>query len=229
MPDIKVDIDISGYVEQVEQAQQKNIPFATAKALTRTAMDGQIEVKRDIQRKFTLRNDWTQRGIRITPAEKLSWPITAEVYTDTGTDAAPDYLLGQEDGGEKVPHNGHSYIAIPTKWLREIIGNSTVIPAALRPKELLAAFTATHVSRRSKKDVRTPIAQQYVGFKQYYKEHLYIFVRRPNGRDIFPLYLLKPEVSVRAVLDMGQTVSSVANDRFAAHWDDAWDEIVDRG
>ena len=227
MPNIRIAIDITGYVEEVNQARSRDIPFVTAKALTRTAQDAQSEVRRDVQQKFSLRNTWTQTGIRITPAEKLSWPITAEVYTDTGNAQAPDYLTGQEEGGEKVAHNGHAHIAIPTKYLRALIGQSTIIPAALRPNELLAAFTATHTSRRSKKMVKTPKAQQYVGFKQYVRGELYILVRRPNGseRDVLPFYHLVPEALLKPVLQMEETVTRVAEDRFETHWDDAWADL----
>ena len=228
MPDIAISIDLSGYVEEVAQARSKDIPFATAKALTRVAQDAQTEVRRNIQRDFTLRNNWTQQNIKITPAQKLSWPITAEVYTDTGSGSAPDYLEPQEDGGEKVPHNGHTYIAIPTKYLRALIGDTTVIPAALRPKELLAEFTGTYVGRRSGKASRTPKAQQFVGFKQYIRGELYIMGRRPeDSREAIPLYLLVPEASIRPVLEMADTVERVAEERFETHWDDAWGELGD--
>lgn len=228
MPQLGFSVDISGYIEEVDEARNRDIPFATALALTRTAQDAAIEVRRNAGYNFTLRNDWTQRNIKVAPAQKLSWPITAEVYTDTGNSSAPDYLEQQEDGGEKIPHEGHTYIAIPTKYLREIAGNG-VIPAALRPRELLAAFTGTHVGRRSKKDVRTPKALQFVGFKQWHNGDLYIFGRRPDSkRDAIPLYLLKPEVEVRAVLDMEKTVGRIAEERFEVHWDDAWDSISSR-
>jgi hypothetical protein len=228
MPSLGFSVDISGYVEEVDAARNKDIPFATAVALTRTAQDAAIEVRRNAGQRFALRNDWTQRNIKVDPARKLSWPITAQVFTDTGNASAPDYLEQQEDGGEKVPHEGHNYIAIPTRYLREIVGGG-VIPAALRPKELLAAFTGTHIGRRSKKDVRTPRAQQFVGFKQWLRGELYIFGRRPDSRrEAIPLYLLKPEVEVRAVLDMEKTVGSIAEERFEVHWDDAWDDIVRR-
>jgi hypothetical protein len=227
MAGLRVEIDITGYVEEVDEARSKDIPFATAKALTRTAQDAQIEVKRDIGRLFTLRNSWTQQNIKITPAQKLSWPIEAEVYTDTGNASAPDYLVAQEDAALKVPHDGHLHVAIPTQILRSLIGKGTVIPAALRPNELLAAFTGTHVSRRSKADVRTPKSQQYEGFKAYSRGNLYIFVRRPNEKrgEILPFYLLVEETKVRAVLGMQETVERVAAERFEQHWDDAWAEI----
>lgn len=223
-----VTIDVSGYVAMVDEARSKDIPYATSLALTRTAQDAQIEVRRNVGRLFTLRNTWTQQGIRFKPAEKLAWPITAEVFTDTGNAAAPDYLLGQEDGDRKVAHNGHVHIAVPTKILRDLIGNSAVIPAALRPKELLSAYTGTHVSRRSAKSVRTPKAQQFVGFIQAIRGKLYIIGRKPKAADrqVYPLYLLIPEAQVKAVLGMEATVEKITAERFEQHWDDAWSEIT---
>lgn len=229
MPSLGFKIDITGYVEEVEQARSRDIPFAVAKALTRTAQDAQSEVRRSVQRDFTLRNNWTQQNIKITPAQKLSYPITAEVYTDTGNNqGGADYLEAQEDGGEKVPHQGHTYIAVPTTYLRAITG-AGVIPAPLRPRELLAEFTGTHVGRRSKADVRTPKALQFVGFKQYIRGKLFIMGRRPtDAKEAIPLYLLTPEASIRPILNMENTVGRIAEDRFETHWDDAWADIVPR-
>ena len=240
MAGVKVDIDISGYVEQVSQARSRDIPFATAKALTRVAQDSQVEVRRDITRLFSLRNSWTVQGIKITPAQKLSFPIAAEVYTDTGNAKAPDYLTAQEDSSLKVAHEGHQHIAIPTEILRNLIGRDTIIPDALRPANLLSAYTGTHGSRikdrlGGTRQVKTPTGQQYVGFKQLVNGRLYILVRRPTAQTagrlgphaVLPFYLLVPETKVRAVLGMQETVERVVADRFEQHWDDAWAAITE--
>ena len=82
--------------------------------------------------------------------------------------------------------------------------------------------------------MKTPTGQQYVGFKQLVKGRLYILVRRHTARtagrlglhEVLPFYLLVPEVQVRKVLGMQETVERIAADRFEQHWDDAWADIV---
>lgn len=242
VPPIAVSIDISGYVENVTQARARDIPFATAKALTRTVQDAQIEMRRDVQREFALRNSWTQDGIRITPADKLQWPITAEVYTDTGNDSAPDYLVLQEDGGDKQHHGSEFDFAIPTRYLRRYA--PTTIPTPMRARNLLpvdvpiglpvrgmlyAPMTGTrgrYWSRIGTRKMKQIGSSNYVAFKQYDRRGtLCIFVRIDGNREAEPWYVLSPRAHVRAALNMLPTVEAIAEDRFEQHWDDAWEAI----
>lgn len=241
MPNVRVNIDITGYVEQVDQAKNRDIPFVTAKALTRVAQDGQTEMRRQAARKFHLRNTWTQQGIRFTPADKLSWPIHSEVFTDTsnGKTGAPDYLARQEDGGLKVPFGGRHYLAIPTKYLRAIAPGP--IPNALRPRTLLPADAQIGQAYRGRFDgpyagpaygrlgvrrLRSIGSSQYVAFLQYDRRGtLCVFVRIQGQRDPQPWYILTPQATVKAVLEMATTVAKVVDERFETHWDDAWDAI----
>lgn len=241
MASVNISIDISGYVADVEEARNKDIPYATAAALTKTAQDGQIEMRRQVAQKFHLRNTWTQQNIKITRAEKLSWPITAEVYTDTANAAtgAPDYLVRQEDGGEKVPHGGGANLAIPTKYLRQYA--PTIIPAPMRPRNLLPAdaklgehykgrfdgpTTGGRWQKMGAKRMKAVGSKEFVAFLQVSKAGtLCIFVRSAGKRDAEPWYVLVPQAHVRAVLDMGITVQEVADSRFDTHWNDVWDSI----
>ncbi len=241
MANLRIDIDVTGYVEQVDQARNKDIPFVTAKALTRTAQDGQTEVRREEQRLFKLRNNWTQQGVKITPAQKLSWPIGSEVYTDTANakTGAPDYLVKQDEGGEKVPHAGGGHIAVPTKYLRAHAPG--VIPDALRPRNLLPAdaqldtvyrgrldgpSTGSRFQRLSSKRIAAIGSAEFVAFLKYdHAGTLCIFVRVKGSRDPQPWYVLVTSATVRAVLQMVPTIEKVVNDRFETHWDDAWDEL----
>jgi hypothetical protein len=240
MPALGFAIDISGYVEEVEQTRSKDIPFATAKALTRVAQDAQSEVRRDAQADFTLRNNWTQQGIKITPAEKLSWPISAEVYTDTGNDKAPDYLEQQEDGGQKEHHGSPTDFAIPTKYLRAIA--PATIPVPMRPRNLLpldaevgtvyrgrleAPYVGKAFNRLGVRKLKKLGSAQYIAFKQYDRNGtLCIFVRVQGKRDAEPWYVLTPRAFVKAVLKMLPTVEAIVEERFETHWDDAWGDIT---
>ena len=241
MPSLKVEIDISGYVAAVGEDRARNIPFAVAKALTRTAQDGQIEVKRELGQKFKLRNAWTQQGIRITPAQKLSWPIQAEVYTDTSNarTGAPDYLVAQDEGGEKVPFGGGHHLAIPTRYLRAHFPGA--IPDAVRPRNLLPADAAIGTAYRgrldgpstgpkfgrvSRKTLKSLGSAEFVAFLQVdHHGSLVLFVRRPGQRDPEPWYVLVTSAHIRPVLQVAETVARIADERFEQHWDDAWDDI----
>lgn len=106
----------------------KQVPFAAALALTRTAQDAQKAVLTSLEKNFTLRGNWAQPsnkfGIRITPATKQN--LTAEVKT------AADWLALHETGADKKPRG--KMLAIPTGNVRR--NNRQIIPRAQRPAAL---------------------------------------------------------------------------------------------
>jgi hypothetical protein len=232
MPDLRVDIDISGYVAQVDQARSRDIPFVTAKALTRTAQDGQIEMKRRVGQIFKLRNSWTINNIKIVPAQKLSWPIQAEVFTDTANSrtGAPDYLVGQEEGAERVPIGGRQHLAIPTENLYKLIGGrDKPIPDEFRPRALLALADnqGRYVDRRGR-NRRSAQSREYYFFEVTFKSGATgIMARHFNDRRdaAVVLYIFVHEGNIRKRLNMQETVQQIAEQRFEQHWDDAWDAI----
>lgn len=237
---VRVTLDATAAVADLDAAQTKDIPYAMALTLTRVAEDGAIEMRRREQQVFKLRNTWTQQNTKFTRAEKRSWPITSEVYTDTGNASAPDYMPPQEDGGEKVPFGGHAHIAIPTKYLRQYAPG--VIPQSMRPKNLLPAgaelgrtyrvnVSAAPGARRfqgiSRRGARSLGSTNALAFVQVDRRGtLCVFVRSSaSGRDAEPWYILVPEVTIRARLEMAETVAKVVDQRFDQLWDDAWDSI----
>jgi hypothetical protein len=72
---------------------ERQIPFATALALTRTAKDAQAQLRGDLDDHFTIRDKWVSKGIRITPAKKKK--LVAEVGS------WDSFMRTQVLGGEK--------------------------------------------------------------------------------------------------------------------------------
>lgn len=132
-------MDLGGVDKGIEQMLGDDLPFTIARFLTMEAQDGQAAAREGEQRTMKLRNDWTQRNTKITPATKQN--LFSEVYTDTANykTGAPDYLPRQQDGGERVPLAGHKFLAIPTRYLRKYAPDSKPIPDNLRPLALLPA------------------------------------------------------------------------------------------
>ena len=239
-----VNIDISGFVAQRRALEQRVLPLVTAQALTAVAQDAQAEVRRREPAAFKLKNTWTQDRTLVKPADRNVYPLQSAVYTDTAnrTTGAPDYLVRQENGGEKVPFGGHQHIAIPTKYLRNLAPR--IIPAALRPKALLpsnatigqtykGAFgdAGKRYERISRTALRKLKSSEFVAFLQHdRKGTLCIFFRPGSSRDAVPLYVLVTQANVRkSSLEMAQTVGQVASDRFARQWDLAWRRIYAQG
>ena len=222
-------VDFDPLLEGLNLAH-KQVPFALAKTLTKTAQDAQAVVQR-VEKSggiFRTRNDWTTRNTKIKPATKAS--LAAEVYTDTGNEKAPDYLAPQQDGAEKVPHNGHRYIAIPTTYLRRYVSANRVIPDNLRPSALLPAgaqlgkeYSGTFAGGRANGEKRVITKGSlkklgngdFVAFLQTAKSGtVCIFVRHGGlgykaARGAEPWYTLVKEASIKPRFPMDKIVEQV--------------------
>jgi hypothetical protein len=69
----------------------KQIRYASAVALTRTAQDAQEEVRRQLPSRFIMRSQWVPKGIRIQRATKTTLESTVRVLDD--------FMALQETGG----------------------------------------------------------------------------------------------------------------------------------
>jgi len=237
--ELKVSVDVSEAVAGLDDLQKTQIPFALAKTLTGCAKASQAGVQESLGEKFTLRNNFTRQGIRIKPAEKNSELIQADVHTDTAnrSSGAPDYLLAQDTGAEKVPFGGHSFIAVPTSYFRQKFGNG-VIRAELRPRNLLGAvggrYTAM-VRRKGWSSRQIALRQQkivagYVFFIQDMRDgHKAIMGRDPEGHDAAPFYFLISEAKIKPILEMEKTVDAAVQKAFPKLWEENWRSIMARG
>lgn len=91
---IQIQIDTKQIQNMIGAVDTKQIQFATARALTKTAQAVQQAVRAEMPSRFTLRRQWIVQGIRITPATKAN--LTATVYSK-------DAFMGrQETGGIKM-------------------------------------------------------------------------------------------------------------------------------
>jgi hypothetical protein len=227
---LNVNVNVTDAVNGLHNLQKDQIPFTLARSLTATAKDEQQLVQDSLPGRFTLRNRFTQQGIRITPAQKNSSPIQAEVYTYTANEktGAPDYLLGQEDGAEKIPHNGRAHIAVPTRYLRQMAPG--IIPDELRPKNLMQiADSGKFTSRRG----NTRNARLVRGFSFFLQTmhdgHAAIMGRYMTDRDAYPFYLLIPEATIKPVLGMAALIKQTAQANFIKNWRAVWKDVLAKG
>lgn len=102
MLEIEVTMDMFGLDAIAEVGRQ--IPFATAVALTRTAKDVQARLIADLPADFTVRSPWTAKGIRVKSANKRN--LEAQVGS------RDEYMARQATGGVKEPRSGQT-VAVP--------------------------------------------------------------------------------------------------------------------
>jgi hypothetical protein len=104
---ISIKVDMKPVQEMIAKAGRE-MPFAIAKGLTKTAQDVQSKVIEGLPNRFTLRTGWykpnTPYGFKIEKATKQN--MTAKVFT-----SAP-FMQMQEEGGTKRLPSGKR-IAVP--------------------------------------------------------------------------------------------------------------------
>ena len=128
-------------VKRLSRLPSREIPFATAYALTQLANKARLEVKGELPKKFIIRNRWTARGIITEQASKRDWPNVQSIIG-----SRDKYMTLQEEGGSKPV--GDKAFSIPRgirknvrqsigrkKWPGKILGDgSAKIPMGGRPK-----------------------------------------------------------------------------------------------
>lgn len=101
---ISVTFDTAPLLRAFDELTRRQLPFATARALTTTARDAALALKSHLADDFTIRTRWLASGIRVNPATKSH--LVAEVGS------RDEFMALQATGGEKVPRDGGA-IAVP--------------------------------------------------------------------------------------------------------------------
>lgn len=105
----------------------KQTPFAMSKALNNSAFDLRDEFRNnELPRRFTLRNRFTQRSIRVKYSKKTN--LEAGVYSDAY------YLKEQAAGMVRTPKGEAFAVPISKQWKNK----KRRIPKKIRPDQLMA-------------------------------------------------------------------------------------------
>lgn len=131
MTDLRIDLELSPVLRSLDDLKRRQIPFATALALTRTAQHAQREVVRTLPERFTIRSPFIARGVRVQPATKASQEAAVYWRGPTGSRFG-ETLARHETGGTKRPAN--RYLALPRAVKRGAGGR---IPKGQRPATVL--------------------------------------------------------------------------------------------
>jgi len=166
-------------VKRLSHALDSQMPFATAVALTRTAVQARDAVREGLVTRFTLRNQFTKNGIRSQRAEKRDWPNSFAVVGSVS-----GYMEIQEDGGTKTP-SGKAHV-IP-KAIRTSEGR--VVPRAKWPGRILPSDARiggggrTKGAKNGSRGKRVPFLLQETG-------GVGVYVRKGRKRRLVRLYRL---------------------------------------
>lgn len=132
---MKSSIKVTGVDEltrYLNDLQRKQIPFATAQALTATAEDVRAEIVKGLSEKFTLRKNWwrpgTRYGFNVKKARRND--LVAEVFT-----RAP-WMVDHETGATRRPKGRN--LAVPSEFVKR--SKRDLITKANQPRNLKKAF-----------------------------------------------------------------------------------------
>lgn len=102
--DFRVTFDVKPFARWLDREIARQIPFATALALTRVAKIAQGVVRNELPRHFTIRTTFVAKGIRIRSATK------SRLFAEVGS--KDRFMKAQALGGTKTAQEG-SHVAVP--------------------------------------------------------------------------------------------------------------------
>jgi len=186
----------------IDNATRRQIPFATALALTRTAKGARDDVVVGLPQHFVVRGSRLAQSIRYKPANKSDWPRPySVVYT------LAEALVLQELGGIKVPRRRD--LAIPGAGTRPT--PETRITASKRPAAVLARRGYFLGTIKGGVNAGAAAILQRVGPERY---------------PLRVAYLLRPRGVVKARLGFAETVRRRVNFTLGAEWLSAMNQAV---
>ena len=109
MISIRVDLDLGPWRAFTDALVAREIPFAIAVALTRTARDARQRLVAELPHHFQIRTPYTEKRLRFKAATKRD--LVAEVGH------LGDYMRLQAEGGRKLPRK--RAVGVPTAKLRQ--------------------------------------------------------------------------------------------------------------
>jgi hypothetical protein len=108
---IEVQDNLVDFERKLTMLEKKDLPYATAVALTRTVQDAQGSIIQAIPHIFRTTKKWWNKnqptGVKIRGANFKAAKLTASVFTSAY------FAALQEAGGIKTPHRG-KLLAVPT-------------------------------------------------------------------------------------------------------------------
>jgi len=181
----------------ISDVARRQMPFAMAHALTMTAGFARDDVRDNVVRKFTIRNQSLLRsakgGFLAQRAEKKDWPNPqAAVFTRM------NFWKLHETGGQKRPERGAKRVAIPTKFTirKGRRGGGGKKAGSMKPSFKPKAIRKRKTARIEGDELRAKVTSG-------------------NARRLrFPIfYLLKPSVRIKPELEMREVVFATAKRR----------------
>jgi hypothetical protein len=104
------DKDLRRFERDLKTFGKRAYPFATKNTLNKSALQTQVEARRNISRRMTIRNTFTLREVKVVFTKSLD---VRQQETVVGASLRVPYLRDQEFGGVHKPGRGGTHVAVP--------------------------------------------------------------------------------------------------------------------
>ena len=134
---IKVKSNIKQFTKGIRGWQKKQLPFAVAQTLTKTAFTlRKVAVDKIFPQAFksSRARNFATGILRVKPASKRHYE-SGRIFSSLFDSKELNYLMLHEEGGMKRPREGHT-IAVPTRKTKGKLGKRR--NKAWRPRQLLS-------------------------------------------------------------------------------------------
>ncbi len=217
---ISVNFDVARFAARLDAVAAKQVPFATARALTDVAKLAQAEVTGDLPKIFDRPSPFTMRGLSIQSATKTT--LASAVFVKP---IQAQYLLHEEIGGTRLPSENTrkpeaTALILPSKIDRNQFGNipygavSRIIALADSTREL------TTGQKRRKKAYDAARAKRDTGY--FYLKDKGIggrgpggFFKRLPGHHVLRLFSFESTTRYEPRFGFRERVTLVAKTKFA--------------
>lgn len=195
---IQIDSNATSLAIALGDLTGKQVPFATALALTDVAFKVQRAEKSELDQSLVLRNRYSASGIQVNPAERKDWPVT---YAEVGVDEKRSYLIDHVLGGKRQGGT-HGRAIIEDESMRSGSGR---VPVGKRP----AALIAKAMRAKRQNDARAAFGgkgkDKRLPFLFYSKSWKNEVLAQRTGSERTPLriiYAFRKGVSIRKEFEM---------------------------
>lgn len=129
-------IDVKSF-DELEKSVQKKFIQAGVNTVNIVAATARSNAQKEIQKKFTLRNAFTLKGVQFTQCRR-SVSSLSDIKSVVGIDEKRGYMARQETGGEKKSPSGKNLI-IPNTNARKS-GKASPVAARYRYSSVMTNF-----------------------------------------------------------------------------------------
>lgn len=230
---ISVQTELDRLTRQIDDIARRQVPFATARALTAVAKSAQKQLTSEIGSTFDRATPWIKNSAFVTPATKAKLESVVGIKGQGARATPAHYLRDHINAGSRrnkpMEKAMRAMGILPAGWLAvpskdgvqlDAYGNVSKATMARILRALAQKQTATRGAIASRLFVIRP------GARSHLAPGIWSTTRAGDQQVIKPVFLFVTEASYRKVLDLPRIVTDVVQHEFATQFRFALDQAI---